>query len=305
MEREVWRFRRSLIGLLSDTADQELAGDDGQDFEQGGDSASRHDESWADSHSLPSSNNKILFIGHGQGCWIIKDVLAHQSMDIIPCTYGRTEIQFLDLGIKNATKEAYQTYLKQYWTAFSFGLPSHQQGNTFDQLVSYLQEIDENFVTFANTYSPIDDDDHAINKNDPRPSQTIYQDPNHPVWMADGPLAGPREVSTMRTPTSTLDDSEKVIMLTIHFIATMVRLIALVASTRVTHGWRAASPPRVHSAFLASPPDNRSPTDVAKARVAHVTNISHGGESPVRVANNCVRVLEEVWPESRRPANVT
>ncbi|KAM7193427.1 hypothetical protein V8F33_007806 [Rhypophila sp. PSN 637] len=179
LEGAVWDLRLCLLRLLHEGADREPADDDAREPESDDDSAFEDDTSTAD--ASPRSNRRITFVAHGLGSWIVKDALAHPRMDSIAYLYGSTDLKFFDSGVDIRAHHAYQAYLERNWATFSIGPAKQKDASIFDQLASYLQEIDENFDIFASTQNAAAN--YSINKGDPRPS-TIYKDPDHRIWMS-------------------------------------------------------------------------------------------------------------------------
>jgi hypothetical protein len=190
LEREVWRLRRFLVLLLDETARRQTLEHDLPDSEHGDDLSFQHDVPSTD--GLQPNRNTILFIAHGLGSWIVKDVLAHPSSGNIAYTYGRTEVKFVDLDIDKGIEDTYRQYLTRNWTTFNVSLPKPQSDVERDGLISYLREIDENFDAFANMYNATDDSNKRSTTE--RTSQTIYRGQDLAIWMSDNRLTDPREV---------------------------------------------------------------------------------------------------------------
>ncbi|KAM7216551.1 hypothetical protein V8F06_008079 [Rhypophila decipiens] len=188
LEGAVWDLRLCLLKLLHERADREAADDDAREPESDNDSAFEDDTSTAD--ASPQSNRRITFVAHGLGSWIVKDVLAHPRMDSIAYLYGSTDLKFFDSGVDTGANKAYQAYLERNWATFSIGPTKQKDEAIFDQLASYLQEIDENFDIFARTKN--DAANYSMNKGDPRPS-TIYKDPDHRIWISGDRLINQTE----------------------------------------------------------------------------------------------------------------
>lgn len=187
----VWELRRFLLGLLRATVDQGLGYDENRDFGHEDDSTSpQHDNSITGASPAPR-NSRITFVAHGLGSWVVKDVLAHPSMDSIAFVFARTDLRFLDVGVDKGAPDGYHKYLERNWLTFGFGSPKQQEGTALDRLVSYLREIDGNFATFADMHS----DAAYLNatKGDPRPSN-IYKDSHHRIWMSQNPVSNHSEV---------------------------------------------------------------------------------------------------------------
>jgi hypothetical protein len=191
LEREAWNLRRFLVLLLHEATRRQSVEHDTLDLEHGDDLSFQHDTSSTDRPQL--NKNTILFIAHGLGSWIVKDVLAHPSSGNIAYTYGRTEVKFVDLDMDNGIEDPYQKYLTRNWTTFKVSLPKPQSGVGHGELISYLREIDHNFDTFANMYnSPGYGETHSSTEE---ASQTIYRGQNLVIWMSEKRLIDPREVS--------------------------------------------------------------------------------------------------------------
>jgi hypothetical protein len=193
LEREVWRLRRFLVLLLHESARRQSLELDIPVSEHSDDLSFQHDASSTDRlQPIQPNRNTILFIAHGLGSWIVKDVLAHPSSGNIAYTYGRTEVKFVDLDIDKGIENTYDQYLMRNWTTFNVSVPKPRSGVEREGLISYLREIDENFDAFANMYNATgDSNEHSTTE---RTSQTIYRGHDLAIWMSDNRLTDPREV---------------------------------------------------------------------------------------------------------------
>ncbi|KAI3318586.1 hypothetical protein HD806DRAFT_511256 [Xylariaceae sp. AK1471] len=135
-------------------------------------------------HDIVSANdlqmNTILFIAHGFGSWVVRDALAHPSSHGITYLYGRVGVDFINLDLPKGYSTAYGEYVKQNWKQF-FDFSSPPDGQEFHELISYLQEIDENFSAMMykasdNTKSPL----AMVVK-----PQMTYRGQHLDVWMSD------------------------------------------------------------------------------------------------------------------------
>ncbi|KAK4209672.1 hypothetical protein QBC37DRAFT_48564 [Rhypophila decipiens] len=181
LEDAVWDLRLFLLKLLHETADREVTDDDTQEPESEENSPTEDDIDTSTADTSPRSNRRITFVAHGLGSWIVKGALDHPNMDSIAYMYNRTDLKFFDAGVEIGAHDAYKAYLERIWATFSIGPAKHKDEAFFHELVSYLQEVDEKFDTFAGTQNAAAH--HTINKDDPRPS-TIYKEADHRIWMS-------------------------------------------------------------------------------------------------------------------------
>lgn len=135
-----------------------------------------------------------MFIAHGLGSWVLKDVLAHPIGDSIVYSYESTEVTFLDLDIEEGIEDPYRQYLERNWGAFKFGLSILQSDVELEELISYLQEIDDNFHAFRDTYNVTDRVNMHVGSR--LISQTIYQGQGLAIWMSDKKLIDPDKVGS-------------------------------------------------------------------------------------------------------------
>ena len=198
VEREVWKLRRLLVLLLHDPGLEESQPyyDGDQGYEHGDDdvdsSSRRHDASF--NQPQPDNNNTILFIAHGLGSWIVKDVLAHPSSRNIANAYARTEVKFIDVDIHKRVQDPYREYLTRNWGIFNFSLSRPPaSGTAFDEFLDYLREVDENFDEFAARFGAADGCARHLGHTEKR-SQMLYQGQDLAIWVSENRLESPREV---------------------------------------------------------------------------------------------------------------
>lgn len=176
LDTDIWRLRRFLLALLN-----ERARHDGEETPGGDVTLS----------ARSADTRNILFIAHGLGSWIVKDVLAHPSSGNIPYTYSSTKVSFADspYDIDKDVEDSYREYLTQHWTTFNFGLPNPQSQK---ELITYLQEIDDNFEALVHTYASNDLSRRPYSTE--QAYQTIYRGRDLALWMSDRRLMDPKEV---------------------------------------------------------------------------------------------------------------
>ena len=205
-------YEHSYAESYDDGYEQSYEQSHGQSYGQGGAVEQRYDHvqtayndnagSFPYAHSAPSiqteqpgdnvtnNNNSILFIAHGLGGWIVKDLLAHPSSGNIAFAYARTEARFLDADTSWGNWHSYREYLNRNWALFNFSKPRPPQSQAvLDSLITYLVEVDGNFDKFVAKYSAHEDAREPEEK-----MQTMYSGRGILIWVSERSLAPPKEV---------------------------------------------------------------------------------------------------------------
>ncbi|KAI1121229.1 hypothetical protein F5Y10DRAFT_288735 [Nemania abortiva] len=125
----------------------------------------------------PLIGSTAIFIAHGVGCWVIKDVLASLKRDHIAPLYERAEIVFVDPKIENP----YPEYLNQTWTLFNCGLPVPHSDVQLQDFSHYLQGIDEEFSRSIQISTDLENGNECLSSEGV--SQKIYRGQDLNFWM--------------------------------------------------------------------------------------------------------------------------
>lgn len=176
-----WGLREYLNQLMNEAADRLLEDNDGNNPANIYNTTSLM-------RPLPTTK-RLLFIAHGLGSWIVKDVLASESSGNI--AFVPTGVIFVD-GLaqgQQSTETSYREYLSKTWTTFNL---SGTQPQSETELVSQFLEIDGRFRIFESFYNA-ENNESRINSTQ-QIKYEVYLGKDLTIWMTEEPLSLLREV---------------------------------------------------------------------------------------------------------------